>query len=302
MEEARARRLTLIACILGSSIVFVDQTVANLALASLRVDLGATLADRQWVVEAYLLLLVSLVLVGGALGDVPGVVLCVLGSARVGGARPRPRACAAFVAYERVAPDPMLPPSIFRTRNFAVGNLVTLVVYAGLGAATFFVALFLQQVAGYSALEAGFALPPITLVLIVPSRRFGELSARLGPRLFMSAGPLAGGLGVLGFARLDARADYLKGVLPAGLVFGLGPAMTVVPLTATVLESADPRYAGIASASTTRSRASRACWRPPPSGQSSRRSCTRRWTGARSRRLRVIRPPARTSATRASVR
>jgi hypothetical protein len=156
-------------------------------------------------------------------------------------------ACAAFAAYERVAPDPMLPPSIFRTRNFAVGNLVTLVVYAGLGASTFFVALFLQQVAGYSALAAGLALLPITLMLISLSRRFGELSARVGPRLLMSAGPLVGGVGLLGFARLDEHADYLTGVLPAGLVFGLGLAMTVAPLTATVLEAADRSYAGIAS-------------------------------------------------------
>ena len=141
----------------------------------------------------------------------------------------------------------MLPPSIFRTRNFAVGNLVTLVVYAGLGAATFFVALFLQQVAGYSALAAGLALLPITVMLISLSRRFGELSGRLGPRLLMRAGPLVGGIGLLGFARLDEHADYLTGVLPAGLVHGLGLAMTVAPLTATVLDAADRRYAGIAS-------------------------------------------------------
>jgi predicted MFS family arabinose efflux permease len=197
--------------------------------------------------------------------DVPGAVLCVLGLAgpvyalirqpELGWSDPRVwialvgglGACAAFVAYERVAPDPMLPPSIFRTRNFAVGNLVTLVVYAGLGASTFFVALFLQQVAGYSALAAGLALLPITLMLISLSRRFGELSARVGPRLLMSAGPLAGGVGLLAFARLDGHADYLTGVLPAGLIFGLGLAMTVAPLTATVLEAADRSYAGIAS-------------------------------------------------------
>jgi MFS family permease len=72
MDEARARRLALIACILGSSIVFVDQTVVNLALPSLHEDLDATLADQQWVVEAYLLMLASLMLVGGALGDLYG--------------------------------------------------------------------------------------------------------------------------------------------------------------------------------------------------------------------------------------
>jgi EmrB/QacA subfamily drug resistance transporter len=392
MDEARAKRLTLIACILGSAIVFVDATVVNVALPALRDDFDTSLADQQWVVEAYLLLLASLVLVGGALGDlygrrrifaigvtgfgvasllcaaapsveiligaralqggcgallvpsslaiitavfsgperaaaigswtagtsaavafgpplggllvdtiswrmifalnvplvllclffiargvpaiagtgrrridIPGVVLCVLGLAgpvyalirqpELGWSDPTVRgallgglgALAAFVAYERVAPDPMLPPAIFRNRNFAVGNLVTLVVYAGLGAATFFVALFLQQIAGYSALKAGLALLPITVLLVTTSRWFGALSARVGPRLLMAGGPIVAGLGLLLFARLDARADYLGGVLPAGLVFGLGLAMTVAPLTATVLEAADRQYAGIAS-------------------------------------------------------
>jgi MFS family permease len=72
MDDPRAARLTLVACILGSAIVFVDQTVVNVALPSLREDLDATLADQQWIVEAYLLLLSSLVLVGGALGDLYG--------------------------------------------------------------------------------------------------------------------------------------------------------------------------------------------------------------------------------------
>ncbi len=141
----------------------------------------------------------------------------------------------------------MLPPSIFRSRNFAVGNVVTLLVYAGLGAATFLVTLFLQQIAGYSALEAGLALLPITLLLVGLSRWFGGQATRAGPRLLMSAGPLVGGVGLLLFARLDERAEYLTGVLPAALLFGLGLAMTVAPLTATVLEAADRRYAGIAS-------------------------------------------------------
>ena len=124
-------------------------------------------------------------------------------------------ACGAFIAYERRAPDPMLPLAIFRSRNFAVGNAVTFVVYAGLGAATFFIALFLQQVAGYSAFEAGLSLLPITLLLVTLARRFGALSARIGPRLPMAAGPLLCGAGLLAFARLDERADYLTGVLPA---------------------------------------------------------------------------------------
>jgi hypothetical protein len=141
----------------------------------------------------------------------------------------------------------MLPLSIFRSRNFAIGNLVTFVVYAGLGAATFFIALFLQQVAGYTAFAAGLALLPITLILVTLARRFGALSARVGSRLPMTAGPLVGGAGLLAFARLDERADYLTAVLPASLLFGLGLAITVAPLTATVLQAADRRHAGVAS-------------------------------------------------------
>jgi len=197
--------------------------------------------------------------------DVPGALLCALGLAGpvyalivqpalgwedpevflplIGGIG----ALVAFVRYERRAPDPMLPPSIFRSRNFAVGNAVTFAVYAGLGAATFFIALFLQQVSGYSAFEAGVALLPITLILVTLARRFGALSARVGPRLPMTAGPLIGGLGLLAFARLDEHGDYLTGVLPASLLFGLGLAITVAPLTATVLEAADRRHAGVAS-------------------------------------------------------
>jgi hypothetical protein len=141
----------------------------------------------------------------------------------------------------------MLPPSIFRSRNFAVGNLVTLTAYAGLGAASFFIAIFLQQIAGYSAFEAGIALLPISLLLISLSRRFGELSTKVGPRLLMTAGPVVGGIGLLAFTRVDERGDYLSDVLPATLLFGLGLAMTVAPLTATVLQAADRRHSGIAS-------------------------------------------------------
>jgi len=388
----RAKRLTLIACILGSAIVFVDQTVVNVALPSLREDLDASLADQQWVVEAYLLMLASLVLVGGSLGDlygrrrtfaigvagfggaslacaiapsvgvlivaralqgafgallvpsslaiitavfgpgeraaaigswtagtsaaiafgpplggllvdtlswrvifamnvplvlaclwliaravpacpgdgehridVVGALLCALGlggsvyaliqQPTLGWSDPEVwvtalgglGALGAFFAYERVARDPMLPLSVFASRNFAVGNVVTFAAYAGLGAATFFIALFLQQVAGYSALQAGLALAPITLVLVTLSRRFGALATRLGPRLLMTAGPLVGGLGLVAFTRIDARGDYLAHVLPATVVFGLGLAMTVAPLTATVLDAADRRRAGVAS-------------------------------------------------------
>jgi len=98
MDEARAKRLTLIACILGSAIVFVDQTVVNVALPALREDLGGSLADQQWVVEAYLLLLAALILVGGSLGDLYGRRrIFAIGVAGFGGAS---LACAATPSVE----------------------------------------------------------------------------------------------------------------------------------------------------------------------------------------------------------
>jgi EmrB/QacA subfamily drug resistance transporter len=388
--------LVLAATIVGSAVVFIDGTVVNVALPALRADLDATLAEQQWVVEAYLLMLGSLVLVGGSLGDLygrrriftlglagfgvasalcavaPGATLLIVarGLQGVAGALlvpsslailtttfaedrraaavgswtawtsamialgpplggllvdvaswravfalnlpliagclvltaralppdpPRTAAAAgrridlvgvalcalglgapvyalirepalgwgasevligllggvallaAFVVHEARHPDPMLPLGVFRARNVAVGNAATLLIYAGLTASTFLLALFLQQVAGWDALAAGLALTPLSLLMIALSRRFGALSARIGPRAVMGTGPLVAGAGLLLMLRIDARADYVTQVLPAVCVFGLGMAMTVAPLTATVLTGADPGHAGIAS-------------------------------------------------------
>ncbi len=390
----RQKRLTLIACILGSAIVFIDSTVVNVALPAIARDLDAGLAEQQWIVEAYLLTLGSLILIGGSLSDlfgrrrvfalgtglfgltsffcaiapnpelligaralqgvagallVPstlativavfpetergraigtwtawsgvstvigplaggaliefaswrwvfainllpvagtlyliatalperlderrehvhvdllGAVLCALGLAgpvfaliqqpRYGWGDPIVLVpllvglvlLLAFVAQERRSPEPMLPLDLFKRRNFAVANLATLVVYAGLGAALFFLALFLQETAGYTAIGAGVALLPLTVMLFFLSSRFGALADRLGPRLFMSAGPIIGGVGLLLLLPVDRDADYLTQILPGLLVFGLGLAMTVAPLTATVLSDADAQHAGIAS-------------------------------------------------------
>jgi EmrB/QacA subfamily drug resistance transporter len=155
---------------------------------------------------------------------------------------------AVFVLYERRATHPMLPLELFRQRNFAVGNLATLTIYGGLGAAPFFLVLFLQQVAGYSALGAGLATLPLTVIMFLLSKRFGALADRLGPRLFMGVGPLVAGVGIALFARIDASADYVADVLPAVLVFGFGLSMTVAPLTATVLGGVAEAHAGMASA------------------------------------------------------
>ena len=154
---------------------------------------------------------------------------------------------ALFLLHEARARHPMLDLGLFRIRNFAVANLTTLAAYAGLIGGLFFVGLFLQQVAGYSPLEAGLATTPISILLFFLSPRFGRLASGTGPRLPMTAGPIVGGLGLLLMLRVGADADYLTDVLPAILVFGLGLSATVAPLTATVLDSVDERRVGIAS-------------------------------------------------------
>jgi EmrB/QacA subfamily drug resistance transporter len=390
---SRRQRLTLIATILGSTVVFLDGTVVNVALPSIGDDLNAGLAGQQWVVEAYLLTMVSLLLVGGSLGDqfgrrrmfvagllgfgatsalcavapsdeflvgaralqgvagallVPGSLAIVaatfegaergravgtwtawtgiatvlgpagggaligllswraifwvnlpliaatvmltlnaveesrdpdafrgidwtgiaLSAAGLGGPvfalieQPTHGwseplvwvpliagiACFAFfLLHEARARHPMLDLGLFRIRNFAVANVTTLAAYAGLIGGLFFVGLYLQQVVGYTPLEAGLATTPISILLFVLSPRFGRLASGTGPRLPMTAGPIVAGLGLLLMLRVGSDADYLTDVLPAIVVFGLGLAATVAPLTATVLDSVEERRVGIAS-------------------------------------------------------
>lgn len=385
------KRLTLLACILGSGTVFLDGTVVNVALPAIRQGLNAGLAEQQWVVEAYLLTLSALILVGGSFGDlfgrrrvfawgvgafgvcsllcavapsgafligaralqgiagamlvpntlalimdtfeenergaaigswtawtaiatvigplgggiligvaswrwvfainvgpvlltlwllrfapagerVPGVRVDWLGAllAALGLAGPvfaliqEPEhgwsspivaipliggfaMIALFLWWEQHTRDPMLPLDLFKSRNFAVGNLTTLALYAGLSAATFLLALFLQEAAGYSALEAGLSLLPLTIITFALSRRFGALADRIGPRPFMGFGPIVAGVGLLLMLMINADADYVTQVLPGVLVFGLGLSMTVAPLTATVLSGAPLHHSGIAS-------------------------------------------------------
>jgi EmrB/QacA subfamily drug resistance transporter len=390
---SRPQRLTLIATILGSTVVFLDGTIVNVALPSIGRNLDAGLAGQQWVLEAYMLTMVSLLLVGGSLGDqfgrrrlfVIGLVafgatsiLCALAPSEefligaralqgVAGALLVPGSLAivaatfsgeergkavgtwtawtgiatvfgpagggalvgliswraifwvnipliavtvaltlraveessdpdafrgidvpgvllsaaglagpvfalieqpthgwadplvwlpliagvvcfiAFVVWEGRASKPMLDLSLFRIRNFAVANLTTLSVYAGLAAGLLFVGLYLQQVVGYTPLEVGLATTPISLCLFLLSPRFGKVASGVGPRLPMTLGPIVGGIGMLLFMRLDTGASYVDDVLPAVLVFGLGLSVTVAPLTATVLDAVSPRRVGIAS-------------------------------------------------------
>jgi EmrB/QacA subfamily drug resistance transporter len=389
----REKQLTLLAAVLGTSVVFLDATVTSVALPAIRGDLGGGLAGQQWVTNAYLLSLSSLLLLGGSLGDVLGQkrvflvgvagfgltsalcavassipelcvfrsmqgvcaalvtpsalaviihvfpeneraraigtwtalssivgvigpfiggVLIAAGSWRlifllnaplvlvtvtlivrgvpggestgsggrldflgallaavalsgsvfavteqpargwsslvVGSLAAGVLGAAAFIAREARARAPMLPLSLFRERNFTVGNVATLTAYLGLGGVIFLLPVFLQEVSGYSPVQAGLALLPVTLLMILLSRRFGALADRIGSRVLISLGALVAAGGLLLLARVDRRADYLSEVLPALLVFGLGLAMLVAPLTATVLGAVQEDHAGVAAA------------------------------------------------------
>jgi EmrB/QacA subfamily drug resistance transporter len=387
------QRLTLLTAILGSAVVTVDSSVINVALPAIARDLGGGLSAQQWVSNAYLLSLGSLILIGGSLGDIYGErlvftvgvaafgvfsVACALAptigvliAARalqgaagalvtpsslaiiVAAFGPKQRGAAigswtawgsiaaiigpllggsivdqvswrwifalnvplvaatlvlihtavpastrtvkrrvdvvgaalcalglggfvfalieephrgwgspeilitligglvsfvAFLGYERRVPEPMLKLELFTRRNFAVGNLETLSMYAGLSILFFFLTIYLQEVAGYSALRSGLTTLPVTLVMFALSRRMGALADKLGPRLFMGAGPLVAAGGILLLARVGREVSYLTDLLPGLLLFAVGLSMTVSPLTATVLADADENDAGIASA------------------------------------------------------
>ncbi|HVB44920.1 MAG TPA: MFS transporter [Streptosporangiaceae bacterium] len=155
---------------------------------------------------------------------------------------------AAFVVREYRTAAPMLPLAIFRERQFAATNAVTFIVYAALTGATFLLPVELQVVAGYSPLASGLALLPLTLIMLTLSARSGRLATRIGPRLQMSAGPVVvgAGLGLLTLATHGSR--YAVYVLPAVIVFGLGLAITVAPLTSTAMSSAPAERSGLASA------------------------------------------------------
>jgi hypothetical protein len=154
---------------------------------------------------------------------------------------------AAFLVWERRSREPMMPLELFKSRNFSVGNLTTLTLYAGLGVATFFLVVFIQQVGGYTPIAAGLALLPITVVMFLLSRRFAALADRLGPHWFMGFGPVVAGVGLLLLVRVNASASYASQILPGVLVFALGLSATVAPLTATVLGAVEPGHSGVAS-------------------------------------------------------
>lgn len=198
--------------------------------------------------------------------DVPGAILCALGLASLvyglieqshlgwdsgiimatiaGGIL----LLAAFIAYERRAKHPMVPLDLFEVRNFLFGNLATVSIYAGLSIATFTLVIFMQQVGGYKALQAGLAIMPVTLAMFFLSPRFGKLAGKYGPRWFMTIGPLIAAIGFVCMLQVDGGVDYLTQLLPGVILFGVGLSVTVSPLTSAVLGAVPSKSAGIASA------------------------------------------------------
>lgn len=154
---------------------------------------------------------------------------------------------AAFIAVERRAEQPMLPLSIFSSRQFSAANAVTFVVYAALGGVFFLLVVALQVVLGYSPLAAGAAALPVTLLLLLFSARSGALAQRIGPKLPLTIGPILIAVGMVMLSEIGAGDTYLADVLPGILVYGVGLVFVVAPITATVLAAADERHAGVAS-------------------------------------------------------
>jgi EmrB/QacA subfamily drug resistance transporter len=152
-----------------------------------------------------------------------------------------------FLVIEARSPSPMMPLSVFRNRQFSGANATTLAVYAALSGAFFLLIVELQVVLGYSALEAGSALLPVTFLMLTLSSRAGALAQRIGPRLPMAIGPLGVAVGLLMWTRVDAGSTYVGAVLPGAIVFGLGLSLTVAPLTATIMAAADEQHLGVAS-------------------------------------------------------
>ncbi len=156
-------------------------------------------------------------------------------------------ALTAFVLVERHGREPLVPPSIFSSRVFLFSNVLTFVVYGALGALMFMLVLQLQVVTGWTPLEAGLSTLPVTVLMLLFSGRSAALSARIGPRTQMTAGPVVCGLGALLLSRVGAGESYWLGVLPGVVLFGIGLTLMVAPLTATVMAAAEDRYAGTAS-------------------------------------------------------
>lgn len=154
---------------------------------------------------------------------------------------------AAFVAVEARSTHPLVPLDLFRSAQFSAANVVTFMVYAALGVVFVFLVLQLQVVTEWSPIKSGSAILPVTVVMLLFSARSGALAQRIGPQLPMTIGPLLAAAGVLWMGRIDAGSSYFVDVLPPVVLFGAGLTLLVAPLTATVLDAAESRHAGVAS-------------------------------------------------------
>ena len=384
-------RIVIATTVLGTAVAMLTATVVNVALPSIASELGASTAEQQWVVNAYLLVIASLILIGGSLGDrygrvrvyrigviwfavtsliaavaptievligarllmgiggallIPGS-LAIIEATLVRGDRGRgfglwsgltgiaaavgpliggalielswrwvflinlpvalavvllsPRvpetsdesasearldikgaflaalalggitfaiiqgpvagisvvdglalgvgilALGLLVPVERVAEEPMVPFRLFANRPFAAANLMTLLVYGGMGIVFFLLSIQLQVTAGWTPLEAGLALVPATILLLLFSARAGSVAQRIGPRIPLSIGPLLIAGGMLLMTRIGPDATYMADVFPAVVVFGAGLVGSVAPVTATALESVPDSRSGAAS-------------------------------------------------------
>jgi EmrB/QacA subfamily drug resistance transporter len=157
-------------------------------------------------------------------------------------------AMSSFILHERRTKEPMLPLELFHVRNFSVGNLATFFIYAALALQGFLIVIFLQQVAGYPATLAGLVSLPITILMFFLSSRFGVLSGKYGPRIFMAIGPIIAGLGTIYMLFVTVPTIYWTQLLPGIILFGLGLSITVAPLTSAILGSIKSSQAGIGSA------------------------------------------------------
>ncbi len=156
-------------------------------------------------------------------------------------------ALAAFIVVEMRSANPMMPLSIFSSRQFSAANLVTFVVYAALGGVFFLLVAFLQISCGYSPIASGAASLPVTALMLLFSARSGALAQRIGARIPLTVGPLVIAAGMLLMTRIEPGDSYVTSVLPAVIVFGIGLTLVVAPVTATVLAAADSRHSGMAS-------------------------------------------------------
>ncbi|WP_328645067.1 MFS transporter [Amycolatopsis sp. NBC_00348] len=174
---------------------------------------------------------------GRGIGDPIVLVAGVLGIAGL----------AAFVFVQHRSREPLVPPSLFRDRTFTLSNALTFAMYAALGGVLMLLVMQLQVSLGYSPTAAGLSGLPLTVIMLLLSGRSGALAQRIGPRTQLVVGPIVVGIGMLLMLRIAPGASYLGAVLPAVVVFGLGLATVVAPVTATVLAAAPDRYAGVAS-------------------------------------------------------